>query len=190
MPAHSASSVNTFGISRLTEKPDSRRTRMRGRRTRTRVRRIANELLVTASVAGAEYTRCRGLRGTGPSVGKPAAGRPRRVSIGQHRLAGDHPLAERDQRDVRRRAINIGPRAETDDADALAGRERLAFIEVADDAARHQPGDQHAGYRRAFVGDDAEGQPLVIGARLVEAGVDEAALGVAPRHQLAADWGA
>src|SRR5947208_3508899 len=117
MPAHSASIVSTFGMSRLTEKPDSRRTRMRGRRTRTRVRRMANELLFTASVAGAEYTRCRGFRGTGPSVGKSAIGRPRRVSVGEDRLAGDHPLAERDQRDVRRRAVDVGPRAEADDAD-------------------------------------------------------------------------
>src|SRR5947207_6215441 len=109
MPAHSASNVSTFGISRLTEKPDSRRTRMRGRRTRTRVRRIANELLFTAFVAGAEYTRYPGLRGTGPSVGKSAAGRPRRVSVGQHRLAGDHPLAESDQWPGRRRARNIRP---------------------------------------------------------------------------------
>src|SRR4051794_7658932 len=161
MPAHSASSVSTFGMSRLTEKPDSRRTRMRGRRTRTRVRRIANELLFTASVAGAEYTPCRGLRGTGPSVGKSAIGRPRRVSVGEDRLAGDHPLAESDHRHVRRRAINISPRAEAHDADALAGRERLAFVEVADDAARHQPGDQDAGDRRAFLRDNAEGQSLV-----------------------------
>src|SRR5437764_182778 len=93
MPAHNASNVSTFGMSRLTEKPDSRRTRMRGRRTRTRVRRMANELLFTASVAGAEYTRCRGFRGTGPSVGKSAIGRPRRVSVGEDRLAGDHPSA-------------------------------------------------------------------------------------------------
>src|SRR5437762_9140110 len=190
MPAHSASNVSTFGISRLTEKPDSRRTRMRGRRTRTRVRRMANELLFTAFVAGAEYTRYPRFRGTGPSVGESAAGRSRRVSVGQNRFAGDHPLAERDQRDVGRRAIDIGSRAEANDADALSGRERLAFVEVADDTARHQPGDQDAGDRRALVGDNAEGQPLVIGARLVEAGIDEAALGVAPRRQLAADRGA
>src|SRR5438552_16444800 len=119
MPAHSASNVSTFGISRLTEKPDSRRTRMRGRLTRTRGRRIANELLFAASVAAAEYTQYRERRGTGPSVGESITGRSRRVSIGQNRLAGDHPLAERDQRDVGRRAIDIGPRAEADDADAL-----------------------------------------------------------------------
>src|SRR5256885_16593217 len=92
-----------------------------------------------APVAGAEYTRSLGLRGTRPSVGESAAGRSRRVSVGQNRLAGDHPLAEGDQRDVGRRAIDIGPRAEPDDADALSGRERLALVEVADNTARHQP---------------------------------------------------
>src|SRR5204862_8015603 len=97
MPAHNASNVSTFGMSRLTEKPDSRRTRMRGRRTRTRVRRMANELLFTAFVAGAEYTRYPGLVGTGPSVGESTAGRPRRVSVGENRFAGGHPLPKRDQ---------------------------------------------------------------------------------------------
>src|SRR2546430_14953246 len=62
MPAHSASNVSTFGISRLTEKPDSRRTRMRGRLTRTRGRRIANELLFAAGFEVAKYTRKLGLR--------------------------------------------------------------------------------------------------------------------------------
>src|SRR5206468_872738 len=87
----------------------------------------------------------------------------------------------------RRRAIDIAARAEADDADAFAGRERLAFIDAADDASGNQPGDQHAGDRRSRLWRDTQCQPFVVEARLVEAGINEAAFGVMPRGELAAD---
>src|SRR5437764_6475637 len=188
MPAHSASNVSTFGMRRLTEKPDRRRTRMRGRRTRTLRGRIAKKvLLIARGPRRGSYTKTA-QRGARPrSVGKPANRRRHGEPIGKNRLAANHALSQRDLWDIGRRAVDIDPRAEADNADALANRQRLAFIEAAHNAARHEPGDQHTGYCGPVFGQDAERQPLIVVARLVEARVDKAALRVAPRPELAAD---
>ena len=39
--------------------------------------------------------------------------------VGEHGLAADHALAERNERHIGRRDIDVDPRAETNEADAL-----------------------------------------------------------------------
>src|SRR5207253_7959968 len=89
------------------------------------------------------------------------------------------------------RDIKVDARAEADEPNALPGGELLTLIERADDAPRHQPGDQHDGDLGGDLGRPTRGkadrQTLVVEARLVEAGVDETPLGIAPRRDPAAD---
>src|SRR5216684_7662651 len=157
MPAHSANNVSTLGTMRLNDESDSRR-RMRCRRARTRVRslgdRIAKGPLLIASLCRAMYTnsRCRG------SMREAALRRLPGQPVGEHGLAADHALAERDERHVGRRDIDVDARAEANEADALPGGEQLTLIDRAHDAPRHQPGDQHEGDLRHLAGGDAEGQ--------------------------------
>src|SRR5579862_2615885 len=190
MPAHSASSVRTLGTMRLTDSGDSRRTRMRGRRIRTRDERIAKVLLLIAFDASLSdapvYINSASARRA--SMRDAVARRLGRQPVGDDGLAGDHALAEGDQRHIGRRTIDVDPRAEANEADALAGGQTLALVERADDAPRHQTGDQHAGDLRAVLGRrEAQRQTLVVEARLVEAGVEETSLGVAPRRHPAGD---
>ena len=72
------------------------------------------------------------------------------------------------------REIGVGPAAEPDDAEARAGAHRVALADVAQDAARDQPGDLHHGDLAPVRQADGERVALVVIARLVEAGVDEA----------------
>src|SRR5437667_66910 len=106
--------------------------------------------------------------------------------VGEHGLTADHALSQRDERHVGRRDIDVDARAEADEANALPGGELLTLIERADDAPRHQPGDQHdsdlGGDLGRLTRGHAERQTLVVEARLVETGVDETPLGIAPRR--------
>src|SRR6202040_130297 len=80
---------------------------------------------IRRSRRAAAYTKTAGSGGVMPSMGKPRARLGGSQPVGQHRLAADHPLAERHQRHVGRRAVDIDARAEADNADALAGSEGL-----------------------------------------------------------------
>ncbi len=147
MPAHSASNVRTFGTIRLTDKPDSRGIRFRDRRVLAE--RILKVLLPSSD---------RGFIGLSASLGYPLARRLLGEPVGQDGFAADHALPRHDHRDIRRRAINVDPRAEADDADPLAARNLLPVIEIADDAPRDEPGDQHKGDVGAFRRRDANRQ--------------------------------
>ena len=108
---------------------------------------------------------------------------PRRqpAELGEDRLGREHDVADRD---LRRRAsggeIDVDARAEADEAVALAARERVAGLHVAEDPPRDQSGDLHAGDVVAARRAQVQRIALVLERRLVERGVDEAA-GVIPR---------
>ncbi|CAH1651816.1 hypothetical protein BOSEA31B_10697 [Hyphomicrobiales bacterium] len=87
------------------------------------------------------------------------------------------------------RQIDVDARTEADQAEALAGRQRVALLDEGHDAAGNQPGDLHDA-------DDAGGRldrqrvALVVVARLVELGIEEEAgrigdLGDAAGHRRA-----
>src|SRR5579864_4493666 len=129
IPAHSANNVKTLGTIRLNDKSDNRR-RMRGRRARALIRslrdRIAKRALLIANLSSLEYTNSRWCGAAIPNASvRDAAWRRRRDPsfgdhpVGEHGLAADHALAERDQRHVGRWDINVDARAEADEADAL-----------------------------------------------------------------------
>src|SRR5712691_3205502 len=195
IPAHSANKVRTLGTMRLNDESDNR-PRMRDRRARPRTRslgdRIAKGSLLIAKLCRPVYTNWG-------AAGRRSPGRCQRSMrdaaltlvpdqpVGEHGLATNHALAERDERQVGRRDIDVDARAKANEADALPGGEQLPLIDRADDAPRHQSGDQHYSDLGCLARSHAECQTLVVEARLVEAGVDEAPLGVAPRRDLAAD---
>src|SRR5438105_4488572 len=143
---------------------------MRGFLARTRIRtrgeRIAtNILLVRRQSRRRAYTIRRSMRDAARFLYRHSG-----VAVGEHGLAADHALAERDQRRVRWRQVDIDPRAKADEADLLAGGNLLALVERADDAPRDKPGDQHKRDVRRCRRRDAQRQTLVVKARLVEAG--------------------
>ena len=146
IPAHSASNVRTFGTMRLTDKPESRGIRFRDRRVPGRTHPQGSPPIVRSRLHWAI------------SLARRLLGEP----VGEDGFAADHALPRHDHRDIRRRAINVDPRAEADDADPLAGRNLLPVIEIADDAARDEPGDQHKGDIGAFRRRDANRQALVV----------------------------
>src|SRR5574340_1526436 len=95
----------------------------------------------------------------------------------QYGTSARHFLADRDFSARRRRQIDVHSRAEADEAVALAAHQLVADAHVAQDAARDQPGNLHAGdvAARAL---DPQRIALVFGGSLVEVGIDEAARGV------------
>src|SRR5450759_3170346 len=107
------------------------------------------------------------------AASKCAAG-IRNPQIGEHGFPGDRGLPDRDHRRRAIGEIDVEARAEADHAEALAGADRLALAHEADDAARHQAGDLHHGDARAG-GGDHQRIALIVGARLVEVGVEELA---------------
>src|SRR5947207_12728877 len=93
----------------------------------------------------------------------------------QHGLAADGFLTERDQRGNAPRHVHIHARTEADQAEALAGTERVAGLGTADDAAGDQARDLDARRGGAIWEGEAERAPLVVLACLVERGVEELA---------------
>src|SRR5439155_4581041 len=180
------------GTMRLNAASDNRR-RMRGRRVRPRTRslgdRIAKGALLISKLLPASIQEFGSPRAVDPggSMRNAAVNRLRGQPVGEHGLAADHALAERDERHVGRRDIDVDARAEADKADALPNSEQLTLIDWTDDAPRHQPGDQHEGDLRHLARGHAECQALVVEARLVEPGGDEPPPGVAPPRDRAAD---
>ena len=100
------------------------------------------------------------------------------AQLRDHRLAADHGLADGDQRANALGQIEVGPAAEADDAEALAGVDRVALAQVADDAPGDQAGDLHHGDLPAVRQAQRDGVALVRFAGLVQAGVEEAAVAV------------
>ena len=96
------------------------------------------------------------------------------AEAGDDRFAGDRGLALGDEDVGGDRQIDVEARAEADQADALAGGERVALLDEADDAPRHQTGDLDDADRPVRALDD-DAVPLVALARLVELGVEELA---------------
>jgi hypothetical protein len=74
--------------------------------------------------------------------------------------------------------VDVGAAAEADDAEAVAGLELVALAHVADDAARDQPGDLHAGELAAIRQVEAQRVALVLRGGLLHAGVDEGAVAI------------
>ena len=97
------------------------------------------------------------------------------LQIGQDRLAADGALADRHQGAVPGRQIEVDARAEADQAEPLADAHAVALADEGDDAPRDQAGDLHDRDLAAVGGGDDEAAPLVLLARLVEGGVEEAA---------------
>src|SRR5574340_950675 len=95
----------------------------------------------------------------------------------QYGTSASHFLANRDFGARRRRQIDVHPRAEADEAVALAAPQRVTDAHVAQDAARDQPGNLHTGHIAACAL-DPQRIALVFGGGLVEVGIDEAARGV------------
>ena len=73
------------------------------------------------------------------------------------------------------RQIDVDARAEADEAEALAARERGARLDVAQDAPRDQAGHLHAGDVAPVVRREPERVALVLQRSLVERRVDERA---------------
>ena len=84
-------------------------------------------------------------------------------------------VADRDARLRRRLEVDVHARAEADEAVALAARERGTRLDVAQDAARDEARDLHAGDVVAVGGAQVQRVALVLERRLVERGVDERA---------------
>src|SRR6202166_2465635 len=111
------------------------------------------------------------------------------LEIGQDGLARDRGLAFGDQRFGAFRQVYVEARAEADQSEPLAGADRLAFADEADDPPRHQACDlDHAD--TALRRGDHQRITLVVLARLVELGIDEGARPIGdavdpPRHRTA-----
>ncbi len=71
------------------------------------------------------------------------------------------------------RQVHVHARAEADEAVALTALERGARVDVAEDPARDQAGDLHAGDALPVAGFDPQGIPFVLQRRLVQRGVEE-----------------
>src|SRR3981189_2104942 len=80
-----------------------------------------------------------------------------------------------------------GPRAEADQAEALAGPDGDAFAHEGDDPAGDQAGDLHHHDASAARGGDDEAVALVVLARLVEIGIEEGARVIGDALDAAAD---
>src|SRR3954470_14695726 len=89
---------------------------------------------------------------TSPRVPEPGCARSLRLEVPRHllapqirdhRLAGDRDLVEAGEDLCRERQGDVDPRAEADEADALAGGDRVALADEADDAPRDEAGDLH-----------------------------------------------
>ena len=72
------------------------------------------------------------------------------------------------------RQIDVDPRAEADEAEAIASAEMRALVREADDAARDQAGDLHDAERAGRVLDH-HAVALIVFARLVEIGAEKGA---------------
>ena len=112
-----------------------------------------------------------------------ARGLPGR-EVGQHGFSGDHGLPHGDEGRHALRQVDVEPRAEADEAEALARPQPVALGGEADDAPRHQARDLDHRQRPAVVELDADGVALVVLARLVQRGVDKSSMGGSRRR-----WG-
>src|SRR5262245_64851901 len=101
-----------------------------------------------------------------------------RLEIGEHRLATDRALPDRHQRPASGRKVDVDPRAEADETDALAGADALALPDEADDTTGNEAGDLHHRDLGGLGGDDHGGAALVELARFVGRRVDETALDI------------
>ena len=96
------------------------------------------------------------------------------TEIGQDRLAGNRGLALGNQRLGPFGQIDVEPRTEPDQAEPLAGADRLPLAHERDDSPRHQARDldhADASVRRR----DHQRIALIVLARLVELGIDKGA---------------
>src|SRR3954447_22265859 len=153
-PAHSASMVSMFGSSRLIDRP-----RRRGGRVRLRVRSL--RMLMSTHL--------------------PKPGLLVRVQIGDDGFAADGGLADDHLGVDTIWQIDVGPTAEADQAVALASRDGLARLQVADDAPGDKAGDLDEGDFTPVFQTQADRHPLVLLARLVQRRVEELALVIGRR---------
>src|SRR5215510_2499779 len=109
-------------------------------------------------------------RSVAPGGGRPLGG----TEFGKDRLAGNGGLAKRHARYGACRQEDIEPRAEAGEAEALARIQRLVRLREAENAARHEAGDLHDA-DGAMGGLDDKAIALIVLARLVELGIQEAA---------------
>ena len=72
----------------------------------------------------------------------------RQTCVREHRFAADRRLADRDKWNSPNRQVNVEAAAETNDTEAFARREIMAFGHVANDAPRDEARNL-AGMRRA-----------------------------------------
>src|SRR5580704_19227631 len=108
-------------------------------------------------------------------LNRPARCSDNGVEFGHDRLAADHALSGRHQQSRAGRQIEVRAAAEADVAKALARRHRLAWFDIADDAARHPPSDLYAADHTAIDAPQRDRHALVLVARLVGRGVQKLA---------------
>src|SRR5512134_629846 len=163
-PAQRLSSVNRFGTSMRTG------MRLWRNKTRRRLRRSPSSSLGSIWSMGV-----LALSSTAPLLHARFALGLRRLEVGQHRLAADRALADRDECAVTRRQVEVDARAEPDQAEALADAHAVALSRKCHDAPRDQPGDLHDRDLHAVGTGYDEPAPLILLARLVDRCVEEAA---------------
>src|SRR5665213_4385337 len=106
-----------------------------------------------------------------------------------HRLPGDGALAEQNARRGAGGKIDVDPAAEADQADALAGGDKVARFHPGDDPARDHAGNLGEPDPRPACALDQEMLALIVLARLVEVGIEELAGDVDDTLDLAGDRG-
>src|SRR6516164_7698459 len=94
----------------------------------------------------------------------------------KHRLARDGGLPLADQRQCSGRQIDVGPRAEPDQADALSRTQSLTLVDEAHDPPRNQAGDLYNRNAGPIGRGDDQRIALIVLASLVEARVEGQAL--------------
>src|SRR5690606_32607467 len=117
-PEHSASSVRPLGIIRLIDWAVTRR-----RRKRAMLSLLPGHCGTLALLA--------------------LAGGLVRLQVGDDRLTGNGGLVRRHQRRHAFGEVDVEAAAKADQAEYLAGANRLVELHIADDAPRHHAGDLH-----------------------------------------------
>ena len=94
------------------------------------------------------------------------------------RFAADHRLPHNHQGDHPRRQVQIGPAAEADKTILVARAHGLSFMHEAKNTTGDQAGDLHDRHVTPVRQADGHSVPLVLLARLVQAGAEEGAVAI------------